>query len=238
MKSIYRFGLIVTVMLAVPCAAFAQGDLAMLDTIGFMFESDNTPGVQGFPPSVAGDVLAGVGFIDGVSDPTLWGVDFATYEYTWVISNLVASTPINIGGGSVRIFYTGGTLDVIADELLLPGDTMPDYGTDPPLNGPIGFGDGHVYLHGVFTNFAMDYNADSMTGSFQGQLQFELGGHFQPFGYEQLEHPEGYTLAGVVGPATTIIPEGYDLEADGHIWFNPAIPDADSSWGSVKNLYR
>ncbi len=227
-------------------AGFAQTDYAMLDIIGYLYESD-TPAsgtvppedVDMFPPSNAGDVLAGLGFIDNVSDPLIWGVDFSVYQYTWVLGGLVSGGQVVLGDGTLRIFYSGGTIDIMADPLLDIGYTTPYYGTNPPDAGAISsFGDGYLYLHGVFSNFVMDFDPISEAGSFQGFIDFTLGTHFAP-GNEQLENGDGYTLSGVLGPgADGTIPEGYDLETDGHIWFDPTVPDEDMTWGGVKNLYN
>lgn len=231
MKKLWVTG--VLVLACVAGSAWAQSDV--MDTIGYLFESDNDPGAVGFPPSVAGDVLAGVGFVDNISAPLTWST--ADYEYTWVIGGLVSGGAADLGNGSFRIYYTGGVIDIYAQAYLAGGYTMPDYGVAPP--DPLAmatFSDGDVYLHGVFNNFALTYNPTTGVGSYVGTLTFELGTHFTELGQE-LQNPNGLTLAGTVLNDATI-PDGYDMETDGHIYYDGTIPTQDMSWGGVKNLYR
>jgi hypothetical protein len=215
--------------------AHAQSDV--MDIIGFLYESDNTPGVQGFPPSNPGDVLAGLGFVDNISAPLTWSQD--DYEYTFVLEGLVSLGETDLGGGNFRTFYTGGTIDIIAQEYADAGYTIPYYGVDPPDPMAIAtFSDGEVYLHGTFTNFAVTYNVNTSSGNFQGQLVFELGSHYDELGQE-LQDPNAVTIAGLIGQdVDPAVPEGYDLEADGHIYYDGTIPNEDMTWTELKNLYR
>jgi hypothetical protein len=216
-------------------AAMAQ-QYAILDMIGYLYESDNNAAVQGFPPSDPGDVLAGLGFIDGVNQPLTWSTD--DYEYTWVLDGLVSTGAIDLGGGRFRVSYTGGTIDIVADEFMGAGYTHGDYGIDPPQAAAINtFSNGIVYLQGAFTYFVMTFDTNLHVGNFEGHIVFELGPYAGPF--EELANPNGLTIAGVidiVGDAT--IPDGYDLEADGHIYVDPTVPTETASWGGIKNLYR
>ncbi len=216
--------------------ALAQ-DYSVIDIIGNMYESDNDPAVVGFPPSDPGDVLAALGFVDNISDPLTWST--ADYEYTFVFSDLVSQGEIDLGNGQIRIYYSGGTVDIIAQAYADAGYSVPFYGIDPPDPVAIAsFSDGEVYLHGSFESFVMTYDTTNYSGSFQGTILFELGTHFQELGQE-LANPEALTIAGVIGTsADPTIPQGYDLEVDGKIYYDPTIPDEARSWGSVKNLYR
>lgn len=219
--------------LCIAGAAWAQSDV--MDTIGYLYESDNDPGVVGFPPSNPGDVLAGVGFVDNISAPLTWST--TDYEYTWIISDLVSLGQTDLGDGRIRMFYTGGTIDIFAQAYLDAGYTLPMYGMDPPDAGALAsFGDGEVYLHGTFSNFALTYNPTTGAGDYQGFLLFTLGTHFTELGQE-LQNPNAVTIAGVIGNDSTI-PQGYDLESDGHIYYDGTIPTEAKSWGAVKNLYR
>lgn len=212
--------------------AGAQG-LTILNIDGFLYESDNSVGATGFPPSDPGDVLAGVGLITGMDPPLSWST--ADFEYTWLLGGLVSTGAYDLGGGEMVIAYTGGTLDVIAQAYAGPGYTSPDYGIEPPnATSPATFGDGSVYLHGVFTNFMMFFNTTTHSGHYEGQLNFTLGSSLG-----ELANPNGYTFAGTVDrTAALTIPTGYDLEAVGHVDFDSTIPVQDSTWGGVKNLYR
>ena len=239
MKLRYIIFVVIAACIAGGAGICSAQDYAMLDIIGYLYESDNDPGVTGFPPSNPGDVLSGLGFIDNVSDPLIWGVDFSVYQYTWVLDGLVSQGQVVLGDGTLRMFYAGGAIDIMADPLLDMGYTTPYFGVDPPDAGAVSsFGDGYVYLHGDFTQFAMDYDPLLESGSFQGYIKFTLGSHFAP-GNEELENTSGYTLSGVLGPGQDgTIPIGYDLETDGHIWFDPTVPDTKATWGQIKDLFN
>jgi hypothetical protein len=235
MKSRYSL-LVLLVFMMIGSLAQAQS-YTTLDVIGFMFESDNDPGVQGFPPSNVGDVLAGVGFVDGFSQTMEYSQ--ADYEYTWYVSNLVSQGEIDLGNGQIRMYYTGGNVDVYIDNFMDAAYTYPMYGVDPPDAGVLGdFTDGLLYLHGTFTSFVLTYDTVNHFGNYQGLITFELGPLIN--GSEDgLEYPDGMTFAGVIGSdLDPTVPDGYDMEADGHIYFDPTIPNEDVTWSNVKNLYR
>lgn len=228
----------VLAILAVCCGvgvAHAQSDV--MDIIGYLYESDNTSGVVGFPPSDPGDVLAGVGYIDNISAPLTWST--VDYEYTFYLYDLVSLGQTDLGSGVYRTYYSGGSIDIIAQAYADAGYTLPYYGIDPPEAGALGsFTDGDIYLHGTFSNFAVTYDTTNYSGNFQGVLTFELGTNFSELGQE-LQNPNALTIAGVVGTdADPTVPDGYDLEADGHIYYDGTIPNEDLEWGAVKNLYR
>jgi len=218
-------------------AGVAQAQSDVMDIIGFAYESDNDPGVVGFPPSNAGDVFAGVGFVDNISAPLTWSQ--ADYEYTFVLSDLVSLGETDLGGGLYRTFYTGGTIDIIAQAYLDAGYTIPFYGVDPPDPFALGtFSDGEVYLHGTFSNFVVTYNTTNFSGNFQGVLTFVLGTHFGDLGQE-LQNPDALTIAGLLGQdIDPAVPEGYDLEMDGHIYYDGTIPNESMTWSNLKSLYQ
>ncbi|MBU1072904.1 hypothetical protein KKG45_06635, partial [bacterium] len=88
------------------------------------------------------------------------------------------------------------------------------------------------------SNFAVTYNTTNSSGNFQGMLVFELGTHFSELGQE-LQDPNAVTIAGLIGQdVDPTVPDGYDLEADGHIYYDGTIPNEDMTWSSLKNLYR
>ena len=233
-----KFNLLVCFALLCSATGLAQAQsFEVLNIIGYMYESDNTPGTPGFPPSDAGDVLAGIGFVDNISHPLTWST--ADYEYTWVIDGLVSMGQIDLGGGVIRVYYTGGTIDIIADRYLDTGYTMPFYGVDPPDAGAIGsFSNGDAYLSGVFTQFVLTYNTTNFSGNYQGAVTFTLGTNYGELG-DMLANPDGMAIAGLVGVgADSTIPEGYDCEADGSIYYDPTIPNEDTTFSNLKNLYR
>lgn len=235
MRSHYRI-LIISVVLLLATGS-VQAQFMSMDVLGFLYETDNTPGVQGFPPSNYGDVLAGLGFIDGFSMPMFFNP--ADYEYTWQIQGLVSQGEIDLGNGQIRMYYNGGTVDIFIDEFMGPGYTYPMYGIDPPDPAVISdFTDGTLYLHGTFTSFVLTYDTVNHFGNYQGLITFELGPDVINPG-EYLANPDGMTLAGTIGLALDpTIPDGYDMETDGHMYFDPTIPNEDQTWGHIKNLYR
>ncbi len=213
--------------------ALAQN--TMLDFTGFVYESDNTPGVQGFPPSEVGDVLTLVGFIENIGPELLADPDWDPnlYQLTIHLSGLTSTGEYDTGTGMVYIVYNDGVCDIVADPHV--GGTPPDYGTDPPSAvAPGTFVDGDVYLHGEFTTFYMTYHPSLHVGSFEGYVVWTGGSQLSSL----FQDPVGYTVAGTVDPFSAPVPDGYDLEADGHISFDAAIRGEDRTWGQLKSLYR
>jgi hypothetical protein len=211
-------------------AAWAQNTI--LDFTGFMYESDNTPGAVGYPPSNPGDVMAAVGIIENMSLPLISNPE--NYQYTIYFSDLISDGEYDLGGGTYYISYQGGFVDIWADAYTGPGYTAPDYGIEPP-NGtaPSTFTDGSLYLHGVFYAFWIVWYPALNAGNFEGYCNWTLGS-----GLGELENPNGYAFAGLLDPYVAPVPQGYDLEAVGHVTFDPTVPTELSSWGQVKNLYR
>ena len=235
MRQRNRLLIIPVALLLMTCAAQAQ--FMSMDVLGFLYESDNAPGVQGFPPSNPGDTLAGLGFIDGFSMPMQF--DPADYEYTWCIQGLVSQGEIDMGNDQYRTYYNGGTVDIFIDAFMDPGYTYPMFGIDPPDPAVISdFTDGVLYLHGTFDSFVMTYDKVNHFGNYQGLITFELGPDVINPG-EYLANPDGMTLAGTIGAdLDPTIPDGYDLETDGHIYYDPTIPNEHRTWAGIKNLYR
>lgn len=220
------------------CGLFLAGAVqaqttTMLDVTGFLYEEDNTPGEVGFLPSNPGDVLAGIGFIEGLGPEIDW--DPSLVELTWVFYDLVSTGEMDLGNGMFYTAYLGGSLDIVADAYAGGGYTAGDYSVEPPnATAPATFADGEVYLHGDFTNFFVVFDPVQHSGYFEGYLTFTGGTEFN----ELAPNPHGYTFAGNVDPMGAPVPDGYDLEAVGHITFDPEVPTTESTWGQVKNLYR
>ncbi len=230
MKNLLTMSGIVLVLVMAAGAAFAQPD-TMLDFTGLLYESDNTPGAIGFPPSDVGDVLAGGGFIQNINPALPWTLD--DNEFTFFMSDLVSTGQIDIGGGILQISYTGGTLAFASDLFADGGFTAADYGIDPPnATMQSTFMDGTVVLSGEFTSFSMTFNPATHTGNFEGTVTWTGGA-------DLIEVPsDGYTFAGTVDATNAQIPEGYDLETVGHVNFDPSISVEPSAWGDVKALFR
>ncbi len=222
--------------LAVGCLALitgAQAQTTLLNFTSFMYESDNTPGVQGFPPSAPGDVLRAVGFVESIVPDLDW--DTGQVQLTVYFNDLISIGEVDLGGGVYYIVYTGGTLDIVAQRYDAPDYTAPQYGTDPPnATAPSTFIDGEVYLRGSFYNFYMTYMPGMSIGNFEGHLNWTGGTQLNSL----FTDPQGYTVAGTVDASAAPVPAGYDLEADGYISFDAAIPADEATWGQLKNLYR
>ena len=231
MRNIIALCLLAAGVVWLPALASAQTH-TMLDFTGFMYEEDNTPGVVGYPPSNPGDIMAGLGVIDAMSQPLVWSPD--DYEYTIVFSDLVSVGEVDMGGGVYYIAFDGGFVDVYADEYAGAGYTAPDFGTEPPnATAPSTFMDGQLFLHGEFYMFWIIWYPALNAGNFEGYCNWTLGS-----GLGELENPDGYAFAGLLDPYVAPIPDGYDLEAVGHVTFDPTVPREVSTWGNVKSLYR
>jgi hypothetical protein len=232
MKKIIILGLIAFGLAVTSGIALAQDTETILNFTGFMYESDNTPGAVGYPPSNPGDILAAVGFIEDMSQPLEWSPD--EYQYTIYMDDLVSAGEVDIGGGTFYITYDGGFVDIVAQRYDDPGYTMPDYGIEPPnATAPSTFTDGEIYLHGYFYMFYMLYYPSLHVGNFEGLINWTLHPDLG-----ELFNPEGNVFAGTVDPLMAPVPDGYDFEMDGHVTFDPTIPNELKSWGGVKNLYR
>ncbi len=214
-------------------AAAAWGQSTMLTITGFLYEADNTPGVMGFPPSMAGDVMAGVGFIEAIGPEVDWQP--ALYQLTWVVDGLVSMGEVPLGNGMIYVMYSGGTLDIVSDRYLRAAFTDGQYGIEPPnATAPATFTDGTVFLHGTFDNFYVTYDPNHHSGHFEGNLHWIGGAEFN----ELALNTAAYTFAGAVDPAGAPVPQGYDINSVGRITFDAEVPTEETSWGQVKNLYR
>ena len=226
-----RIIMLCSLVLVLAAPALAQ-EQTILDFTGFMYESDNTAGEVGFPPSNPGDVLAAAGFIENMSAPLLWSPE--EFQYTIVISDLVSLGETDFGGGMFYIAYSGGTVDIWAQRYDDPGYTAPEYGIEPPnATAPGTFGDGAAYLHGEFLSFYMIYYPALHVGNFEGLINWTIHPDIG-----ELFDTEGNIFSGTVDPISAPVPDGYDLEMDGHVTYNPTIPVEQGTWGQVKHLYR
>jgi hypothetical protein len=183
-----------------------------------------------FPPSIAGDVLEGVGFISDVFPPLTW--DTSLYEYTWHVTDLV-SLGESVNGSEVTVVYTGGEFQIYVDDFAPIGSSA-DYGTNPPnATAPSTFIDATAdpnYLHGNFTTFQAVFNTASNTGSWEGTLFFDSGTFVNNVGTQ-----DGYTFAATIG--APFPPAGYDVQGAGNIFLTPNATET-TTWGKIKGLYQ
>jgi hypothetical protein len=218
--------LLVVVFAALLVAGNARADVALIDYLGYSYETG------GFPPSAPGDVLMIVGVVDSLD--SRFGINLLTHEVTLVASGLVSGGQVDVGGGVLSIAYTGGGLDLYDDPSM-----DHDYGVNPP-NGtvPSTFSNGTLFLGGTFDNFFLFYDLATGTGAYEGYLSFTAGTGLAAL--SQINSP-GYTFGGLLSRTAapgTNIPAGYDLQVDGVLQVGPFIAVKPMSWGAVKEMYR
>jgi hypothetical protein len=189
-----------------------------------LFVSGNAWEDGAFPESIAGDELASVGILNDIDHPLVW--DTANYSYTWYMRNLVSEGETVFGSLHVAT-YTGGLFTIFVD--WLPSNH--DYGVNPPnATVPMTFMDGiSTYLDGYFTDFLLNYNTLSMSGTFNGTLNF-TGGDVYPL----LNATDGWTFGSNLAGVS---PTGYDLQLNGSV-FLTIVSVEEATWGGVKALYR
>lgn len=201
-------------------ATSAQG-IEIADYVGYAWETG------GFPPSNPGDELKFVGVADAV-DP-LMGVDLATEEVTFYVYGLI-STGASVDDpapGFTTYYYTGGMLEVYRDAAKNAA-----YGTTPPnLTAPSTFTDGTLLLKGSFTSFAITYDLFG-NGSYGGPADGLSG--------ELITSCTGciFTWGGsFTNDVGAQIPDGYDLQLDGILDIDSAVPSPSTDWGTIKSKY-
>ena len=200
-------------------AAYAQGP--KVDYLGFAWEDG------GFPSSNPGDVFNFLG--EATAADLIFGVDLGSTELTFIMSDLVSTGDVPLGGGTSMVAYVGGTLEIYAD-----GAQNADYGTNPPSpTAPGTFNDGTLFFRGEFTDFSIFINAAG-AGAFEGNLDGIAGTVISDVCTGCI-----YTWGGTFTTDTGAqIPAGYDMQVDGIFEIEAAVPTETSSWGGVKSLYR
>jgi len=220
-KTIPFMTMMLVVVFAMP--AFGQG-IAAIDYLGFAWEDG------GFPPSDVGDnlTIVGVAVFDGV-DP-IFGVDLNVEELTFYMSALASNGGVDIGGGTLQIDYTGGTLEIYRDAAL-----NATYGVGPLPNGtsPSTFTDGILFFQGTFNSMTVYLNPGG-DGSYEGSLD-GVGGTM----INEICDDCVFTWGGNFTSSTGAqIPDGYDLQVDGVFEIDRTVSAEESSWGSVKALFN
>lgn len=209
--------LVVAAMLATPVLAQETN----VDYLGYAYETG------GFPTSDAGDELVLLAVATYAAD--IFEVDLGLNELTFHVYGFISEGQVDIGGGNLQITYTGGYVDVWRDTRM-----DADYGTYPP-NGtaPSTFNNGVLFFRGANDGFTLTITPTGY-GYFEGDLLCMAG--------EIIDGPCGdcaYTWGGAFDLNTGAqIPDGYDLQIDGALFFDPSVPTENSSWSGVKALYR
>ncbi len=149
-------------------------------------------------------------------------LDFANYEYTLVVTNLV----LDSGDGSIATpqNYSNGTLVIYEDNT-----TAADYAN------PATFSDGTAILIGVITTLNRTMYTATL-GSAAGWVDWTGGTRLDDIApVDQLGWP---FLTGISARVDNVEP-GYDEEWDGKCEPEEPIVDIEGmSWGSVKALLR
>ena len=212
------FAALVTVLAAGATVAQTAG----VDYVGYAWETG------GIDVSDAGDQLAIATVITQI-DP-LFAVDLGTDEATLYIEGLSSQGAVtDAGTGITTIHYGGGTIAIYAGPV-----RNHDWGVDPAnATVPSTFVDGDLVLSGEFTSFTLTMNA-SGAGVLEGYLNATGG--------SAVAGPCSgcaYTFAGTfAGPTGAQIPAGYDLQVDGMLEVEAAVPSGQTSWSSLKQLYN
>ncbi|HEY2956475.1 MAG TPA: hypothetical protein VGK89_14645 [Candidatus Eisenbacteria bacterium] len=206
----------------------ARAQQLLFDYVGFDYEDPVlVPGTFGG----IGNGYVGLGEVPVLASPLV--SDQSTYEYTYVLTGLTATSRI-VGGSFVVISYTGpGTLTVYEDSRST--GTPFDYGSNPPNpTAPSSFNDGTAILVGAITDFR--YVLNTATGSGSYDATFEVVGGTQ-YGNIPADERNGWTFAGATGN-TSSIPPGYAHQVDGQTLLRLPTPVHVGSWGELKRKYR
>jgi hypothetical protein len=211
------FVLVLTVAVA---PAVAQ-NIILMDYTGFGYETGGVP--QSFP----GDVLV-ISAVATAYDP-LFGVDPASQEVTIYIYNLISTGEFPIGGGDIFIGYTGGLIEVyegpIADA---------DWGVFPPNAEESTFTNGTLLFSGAFTDFGLQLS-DTGFGVYEGTID-GVGGTSAALCDDLADC--AYTFGGAFQREIAQVPDGYDLQIDGTLEVDAAVPATPTSFGAVKALFH
>lgn len=199
-------------------AAFAQS-YAYIDYVGFGWEDG------GVPTSNPGDELQLLLVADQID--AIFGVDLSSEEATMYIYGLTSTGEVPIGGGSVMIGFTGGTIEVYED----PAQDH-DWGSVNPMSYVGSFTNGNLLFQGQFTDFTLFLDSFG-AGAFDGVID-GIGGTVATTCTDC-----AYTFGGAFTRDTGAqIPDGYHLQVDGQLEVDRTVSTETSSWGSVKSLFR
>ena len=164
-------------------------------------------------------------------NPTL-----ATTEYTFYAHNLV-SNGTTVQGGALQIYtttYSGGTIEIYSDNAL-----NASFDPNPPNPGvPADFIDGALFLAGSFNSFTIQTNnfTANQTGNAEGVITWTGGPALARLNQGHDPCP-GLFTGGLTWNTSVGIP-GYLFRHDGKLDNNCPTPTRNSTWGTIKQLYR
>ena len=214
--------LLLCLVLALTVAATpaAAGQIILMDYTGFGWESG------GVPISNPGDVFAITAV--AVSYDPLFGVAPSSQEVTIFIYDLISTGEVPVGGDTY-IAYTGGKIEVYEDAIL-----DHDWGTFPPNGLQSTFTNGALLFEGDFTDFGLQLTASGF-GVYEGTID-GVGGTSAAICDGLTDC--AYTFGGAFQREIAQVPDGYDLQIDGTLEVDAAVPATVSSFGAVKSLFN
>jgi hypothetical protein len=221
MQSLPKVLIVLFVVACLATSAGAQG-VQIADYLGYAWETG------GFLPSEVGDVFQFVA-VTTDADPLL-GVDLGVEEVTFYVYGLTSLGETVEVDGSITVQYSGGTMEMWRDVAM-----DADFGTFvPSATVPSTFNNGQeLLLNGSFSSFALNYSPTTEGGVYAGVIDavggtlvtdctgcvFTWGGTFNSV-------PEA--------PPGTM---GYDMQMDGVLEVDPAVPTREQAWGALKAQY-
>jgi hypothetical protein len=213
--------LLLTLSLSLLMVAPAMaGQIILMDYTGFGYEDG------GLPSSNPGDVLT-IAAVAQSYDP-MFNVAPSSQEVTIYIYDLV-STGEFMAGSDTFIAYVGGKIEVYEDSML---DN--DWGINPPNVELSTFTNGSLLFQGDFTDFVLTLTAAGF-GVYEGTID-GVGGTSAAICDGLADC--AYTFGGAFHRDIAQVPDGWDLQIDGTLEVDAAVPATPSSFGAVKALYN
>lgn len=210
------------VLLAAP--AFAQNPVALMDYTGFAYETG------GLPQSLAGDELVIAGVANPANMDPIFNVLPSSQEVTVYIYGLLVASAVTQTDGSVDVDYSGGMIEVYEDANL-----NHVWSAFPPQPDLATFTDGALLFSGSFTRFNLNLNAFGF-GIYDGEID-GIGGTAAALCDGAPDC--AYTFGGAFGrDIGAQIPDGWDLQIDGTLEIDAAVPTETASFGAVKALFH
>lgn len=218
MKSLLLFVTLAVLLAAVPASA---GQIILMDYTGFAWETG------GVPSSLPGDVLELTAV--AVDYDPLFGVAASTAEVTIYIYGLISTGQFIDSFGNTRIAYTGGMIEVYEGTLL-----DHDWGINPP-NGELStFTNGSLLFEGQFTSFNLTLTPDGQ-GAYDGNID-GVGGTAASICDGSANC--AYTFGGAFQRPIAQLPTGYDLQIQGTLEVDAAVPTQPTSFTAIKSLFN
>lgn len=201
-------------LFAVPAAA----QMHAIDYVGYGWTSGAAKAI--------GDEFLFVGAASQV-DP-IFEIDLLSEELTFYVYGLLVAAETDLGG-TLMVTYSGGYMEIYQDAAM-----NSDFGINPPNpTVPSTFTDGTLFFSGEFTDMTMFIFPDG-NGTFEGNLNGIAGTMIDGSCTGCV-----YTWGGsFYVDSGAQIPEGYDMQLDGVLEIDAAVPADEASWDSVKALYR